>query len=344
MKKLCVFTLYADKGASSQYRAYIYKEKLEKKFHVKWFYFWDNTYATKYMHNKKKYCIQILFQFLISAIMRWTQLTFIATKADIVFIQKGIIPKIKKTFLNRLRKKGIRIVFDVDDAIYLDKSDNSDDIAKLSDCVICGNRTLKKHYRKVNPNCFILPTIENTNRYKKYWKDTFDHKVIGWIGSKTTIRNLELIVNPLNNLMKKYPEIQFYIISNDAFDYLERIENCHFIRWNKEKYIQDISKFTIGIMPLEQNEYNKGKCGFKLIQYVNMKKPIVGTPIGVNSEILAGNGITANSEQEWEEAIEKLLYNREIYNKCVEHIEYDLFKKYNFDNSANQLIDILNKN
>lgn len=342
MKKLYVFTLYADKGGSSQYRAYIFKEELEKKFDVKWSYFWNNTYATKYMHDKKKYIVQIGVTYFFAALKRMIQLLFIAPNSDVILIQKASIPKLKMTFLKRIKSRGKKIVFDIDDATYLFPRDNTDEIAKLSDVVICGNDTLKNHYESLGCNCVFLPTIENTYKYEKYWNDTFDSKIIGWIGSAASVHNLELLVDPINEIVERHPEIQFHIICNDDQGYVSKIKNSRLIIWDKEKYISDMSRFTIGVMPLKDTAFNKGKCGFKLIQYLNMKKPVIGSNVGVNGEIIEGNGITINTSDEWISAFERLLYDNDIYSKCLKHIEDSFFDTYHYEKVTKKLIKIIN--
>jgi len=341
--KLCVFTLYSEKGASSQYRAYIFKKQLEKKYRVKWFSFWNNNYVTKYMHNKKKYALLIAFQFVINIIKRLYQIYFIAPSCDVVFIQKAIIPKFKSTFLGRIKKKNIRIVFDVDDAVYTLSRDNTDRIAKMSSCVICGNNALKKHYRKYCDNCVVIPTVDNTNFYQPYWKDTYQNKIIGWIGSQTTINNFDLIVDALNEITHLHPEVKVMIISNTALDYTKKINNSYLKKWSSKTYMKDLSRITIGIMPLKDNEFTRGKCGFKLIQYLNMKKPVIGSGVGVNKDIIKGNGIVANSKEEWLAALETLLYNKHEYNRCIQNIENNFFEIYHFDNVLNQLFQVIDQ-
>lgn len=338
MKKLCVFTLYTEKGASSQYRAYIYKKEFEKNFDVTWFAFWNDAYVEKYMHNKKKYIIKIALQFIKSAVKRWYQMEFIAPKFDVVFIQKAIIPKTRKTFLKKIKKKA-KIIFDVDDAVYTLKKDNSINIAEQSDCVICGNKTLFEFYKKYNDNCTIIPTVENTYNYEPYWKNTFEKKVIGWIGSKTTINNFDIVIDALNQVIEKHPEVCVQIISNTALDYTKKIKNCVLIPWNPTDYIEHIGHFTIGIMPLKDNEMNRGKCGFKLVQYLSMKKPVIGSNVGVNAEIIGDNGVVAQNTEEWVYAIEKLLYDQEFYLSCVNNIEKQFLEKYHFKIIAKNLIE-----
>ncbi len=342
MKKLCVFTLYTEIGASSQYRAYAFRKELEKHFVVQWFPFWNDSCITKYMHNKKKYLFPLAFFYFCAVIKRVYQMLYIAPKSDVVFIQKACIPKIKALFFHRIQKKNVRIVFDVDDAVYLEPKDNSDKIAEAADAVICGNETLKQHYLPLNKNTIILPTVENTSKYRKFWRNTFCEKNIGWIGSKATVPNLEIVVDPINKIMERHPEVHFYIISNDAMDYTKRIKNTSLIRWDKNSYISDMSKFTVGIMPLKNTDYNHGKCGFKLIQCLNMKKPIIATGIGVNTKIVDKNGFLANTAAEWEQALEKLLFEEDLYDNCVKQIENNFFNKYHFGKISDKLVRILN--
>ena len=340
-KKLCVFTLYSEKGASSQYRAFIFKNELEKKYDVRWYSFWNDKYVTKYMHNKKKFIFNILGQYILSAIKRVYQLLFIAPKADVIFLQKAAIPKLKPTFLKRIKLNNVRIVFDVDDAVYTLPKDNTDQIAEDADCTICGNETLMKHYKKHCSRCVVIPTVDNTNLYSVHWKDTFDNKIIGWIGSKTTINNFDLIIDALNEITRRHPEVKIAIISNTALDYTDKIKNSYLIPWSAETYLKALSTFTIGIMPLKDNEFTRGKCGFKLIQYLNMKKPVIGSNVGVNGEIINGNGIIANTTNEWIDAIETLLYDKTSYKRYVDHIENEFFHYYHYDVVSSQFISTL---
>ena len=339
MKKLCVFTLYADQGASSKYRYLIYKDVLEKYYQTKWYWFWDNTcIIIKNKPSQKKNIFKKWFKYVCAFSKRWFQLVFIAPRSDVIIIQKSSIPKQKRHFLNRVKKKGTKIIFDVDDAVYLEKRDNSNEIATIADMVICGNETLRRHYLQYCKNTVVLPTTDNTFDYESFWKNTFSLKRIGWIGSEVTVDNLELVVKPINQFIKKHPEVHFYIISNGAMDYTKRIYNSHFVEWNKNTYLEELSKLTIGIMPLRDTEYNRGKCGFKLIQYLNMKKPVIGSNVGVNKDIVAGNGFGADTEEEWEAALEKLLFDSKVYDESVQHIENVFFEKYHYSVVAKKLL------
>ncbi|MBM6931446.1 glycosyltransferase [[Clostridium] spiroforme] len=341
MKSLCVFTLYSENGPSSQYRAYIFKSKFEKQFDVKFYNFWTDKYTRIYMYDKKKYLFHIVITYIFCFMRRLYQLYFIASKKDIIFFQKAVIPKVYFTFCSHLKKNGKKIVYDVDDAVYTYNKDNSSRIAFESDVVICGNATLQTFYSQYCDKCFIIPTVENTEEYIPYWNNTFNEKIIGWIGSKTTIDNLDLIIDSLNRLIKKHDDIKFYIISNDDKGYCEKIKNSKFIKWEKNTYKQYLAQFSIGVMPLKLTEMTKGKCGFKLVQYLNMKKPVIGSDVGVNKSIIGSCGIVISNQNDWENALESLLYNENLYNKFINNIDNDFLQRYSFDTVSNELIKLL---
>ncbi|MDQ0359816.1 glycosyltransferase [Breznakia pachnodae] len=341
MKKICYFTLYDKNGASSKYRSYIFEDDLNEIYDVKWFYFWNNTYVTKYMHQKKKYLVQITAMYLFNIIRRIFQLLFIAPKCNVVIFQKACLPKMKLNLIKKLKKRKCKIIFDVDDAVYLDKKDSSDNIAILSDAVIVGNNTLYRHYVEVNENTIIIPTVDDTRKYEPYYSDTYNNKIIGWLGSSSTIDNLDLIITPINKVIERHPNIKFVYISDDPKDYLSKIKNSYFVKWSADTYLDEISKFTIGIMPLKSNDYNKGKCGFKLIQYLNMKKPVIASNVGVNEKIVDNYGYVINQESEWKTYIEEVLENQEKYNYFVTSIEKKFFKEYHYSVIFNKIVNCI---
>lgn len=340
-KKIYVFTKYTDTGASSNFRIYIFKEKLDVKFDTFFYPFWDDKYYTKYMSNKKKYLGIIGLKYIFNIIQRKIQLRRALKDADILFIQKSLYPGLKVSDLQKFINKNVPIIYDVDDAVYLTKNDVSDKIAEQANLVIVGNNDLKEHYSKYNDNVQILPTVDYSPAYKDHVKDTFDNKIIGWIGSHSSVDNLEMLVEPLNKLVSKHPEVQFQFICDQDYGYVNRIKNAQFIKWEKSKYIQDMANFSIGVMPLFENEFNKGKCGFKLIQYLNLNIPIVASPLGVNTELARDYGFEAIDVNEWVLSMEKLLYNKEIYDEKKRLIESKFSIKYGYENVSSSLMELI---
>jgi len=332
-KRVAVFTLYCKEGASSNFRILMYVNDLRKWFQVDVFPFWNKTYVTKYMHKKRKYSIRIGLQYIRSSIKRIFNILVYSWKYDVVILQKASVPAFRWTFVRYMKRWGCKVVFDVDDAIWLNRKDNSDHIARASDLVICGNDTLKEHYIKYNENTIVLPTVDYTPMYEGYIHDTYNSKRIGWIGSQSTINNLEIVKGSIRKIIKKHPEVEFCIISNTAAGYDESIPNTKFVPWTSGGYIHEMSNFSVGIMPLYDTAMNRGKCGFKLIQYMTLHKPVIASPVGANEEIVGHCGLIARSENEWEECLEKLLFNRKQYQDCVSHIKGEFECRFSYESN-----------
>ena len=340
-QKLAFFLQYADLCASSQYRVLMYKDKLNKDFHTKYFYFWNNKYVAKYMPDKKRYMGKIFFAYIINTFRRIFQILFLIPHYDILVIQRCMIPYIKPTFISHLKKHNVKIVYDIDDALHLNGHYNCRQIARKADCIITGSQNLKEFYLSLNENVLLVPTVDNEKKYTRYIHDTFDNKCIGWIGSFSTIRNLDSILDSLNGFIDRHPEAYVKIISNDIYEYKNKIRNCKFVQWNKDTYISEMQEFTIGIMPLDINQMNAGKCGFKLIQYLDLQKPVIATDLGENKTIVKEYGLLCRNEEQWREALETILCSRPNYNNFVNNIRHGFLNDYGYDVNYKRLHDIL---
>lgn len=335
--RVAIFTLYDTEGASSNYRIYQYLNNIKIYADVQVFCFWPNKYVSKYMTNKEKYKVQIGITYLISLIKRVIQILYFAPNYETIIIQKAVVPKIKNDFMANIKKKNRNIIFDVDDAIYLEPRDNSDAIASKATTVMCGSQTLIKHYSKFNRNTIFVPTVENDKVYDHFRNDTFENKVIGWLGTNTNLPNLDLIVNPVNRIIDKHPEVSFHLICDQDGGFGTKIKNLVFIKWDKDTVMSELSKFTVGIMPLVDNETNRGKCGFKLIQYMTMGKPVVGSPVGENRIIINFGGYAAKDEWEWKIALERLLFDQKVYQKWCKTIDDKFYKSYSYKSNCERI-------
>lgn len=332
MKKVCFFTVYGKNGASSNYRILQFEKELNKEFETKYFSFWNDSYINRYIKDKKKYAFYIAISYVFCLCRRVYQLIAIAPKYDIVFFQKKIIPKSGINFLMYLKRRNTKIIFDVDDAIYINEKPRgfSSYVAKKSDIVIVGNDELEKYYTFFSSTVIQIPTVEYTPAYLPYKKNTYEKKIIGWIGTKSTINNLDLIVKPINELVQKYREIEFLIICDDDCGYLKKIKNSKFVKWKLDSYIKELSEISIGIMPLKNTKSNQGKCGFKLIQYLNCEKPVIASNVGINLKIVRNYGDIVKNDN-WYELLEKYLFNEEYYQEKVRKIKKDFNCFYGYE-------------
>ena len=138
-----------------------------------------------------------------------------------------------------------------------------------------------------------------------------------------------MIGNVLQALAKKYNFI-LSIVSSEKF-YLDGV-NVQNIQWALDTEIQSLQSFDIGIMPLEDNKYNRGKCGLKALQYMAVGLPVVCSPVGINKDIIedGANGFLAVTKDEWMKKIAELIENPALREKMGNHGRKLVEKKYSY--------------
>ncbi len=239
---------------------------------------------------------------------------------DLIFVQRECF-MLGTSIFEKFFSKKAKLIFDFDDAIwlanvskankkfaFLKNPDKTKTILKHASLVFAGNQYLADYARQFCSNVEIIPTTIDTRRHHKWTKEhrEKDSLTIGWTGTSTTLKYLDLIQSVLKELAKKY-NFQLTVIC-DKPPTLD-LENVKFVPWKLDSEIKDLLEFDIGIMPLTENQWSQGKCGFKLLQYMALGIPTVASPIGVNVDIVEHekNGFLANSQKEWINYLERLL-------------------------------------
>lgn len=259
---------------------------------------------------------------------RWA-LLFKLRKADHLFIHREAAqlgpPVFEWIIAKVLRRK---YIYDFDDAIWLPNYSESNArfhrlkaywkvnyCMKWADQVTAGNRYLADYARKFNTSVQVIPTTIDTVNHHNL---TTDHEaspvVIGWTGTHTTMHYLDELIPVLQELEQEY-DFTFRVISNQAPGYALR--SLEYVPWNKTTEIADLAKINIGVMPLKQDIWSEGKCGFKGLQYMALEIPAVMSPVGVNSDIVTDgvNGFLAGSPEDWKSKLSLLLGDRELRKK-----------------------------
>lgn len=258
-------------------------------------------------------------------------------------------------FEKKIKNMGAKIVLDFDDAIwvhdvsegnkrwsFLKKPQKTAEIIKLSDLIIVGNSYLAEYSKQYNKNVAIIPTTLITNYYKKI--DLIEEKskiCIGWTGSSTTIKHLELAKSFLKILNEKYPNKLYLKVIADRkfeFDGIDVI-NC---KWKKDSEIEDLCEIDIGIMPLPDDDWAKGKCGFKGLQYMSLGIPAVMSPIGVNNEIIihGKNGFLAHDIDDWVDKISLLIESKELRTQLGNHGIVTVEQNFSFNSQKEKYLSL----
>jgi len=226
-----------------------------------------------------------------------------AKKSDIVWLERVLIPE-NLSLECRLKKP---MVFDIDDAIWFGEGKNGifGKIAEYADVVICGNSYLAENASQYNRNVQIIPTCVDTDKITPVSLKNYCNKnefVIGWIGTSSNFPNLYEIETALNTFLRGKPN-SILLISSKIPPQFRSIpeDKVKFVKWQPDHDETFIKEMSVGIMPLSDNEWNKGKCSYKLLQYMANGIPICASPVGMNKQVLEESevGFSCTTDEEW---------------------------------------------
>lgn len=310
-KRVAILSKYNSKGASSRYRFYNYERYFNKR-NI------DITYmpllGEEYIENLYKgFRGKVLFYQLLGIIKRSFQLLFNLRRFDFFIIEKELIPNCP-FYIEMILLIGKNFSLDFDDYIGATYKTNSlkrfflkskiDNLARRSKFVTVGNHW---YFREINSNNLIyLPTVIDLNKYRSIKKHDYSPIVtLVWIGSPSTVKYLEDLKPVLQNLNGKIKFKLKVIGGKFSLAGVDVIE----IAWDGDSEIANILSGDIGIMPLKDTLWEKGKCGFKLIQYMACGLPVIASPSPANEEIILHNqtGYIANDFSQWEHYLIKLI-------------------------------------
>jgi glycosyltransferase involved in cell wall biosynthesis len=234
-----------------------------------------------------------------------------ARAGDLTWLERELIPR-RVTFE---RRAGSKRLFDVDDAIWLTGDPGfSEEIATRSYGVIAGNEFLAEHYRTVGARVWVVPTSINTDRWQPGPRPQDGSWVIGWTGTSSNLPGLESLEQPLADFLAHHPETRLLVVC-DRKPSLKTIPRAQwsFERWSSAREVQLVQRMNVGLMPLPDTEWSRGKCAFKMIIYMAVGIPVVVSPIGSNKCILqrAEVGLAATTANDWYEALRLLFFDRE---------------------------------
>jgi glycosyltransferase involved in cell wall biosynthesis len=245
---------------------------------------------------------------------------------DVAIVQREAIQLGTTVLESALARSRTKLVFDFDDAIWLSDTSPANRrmswlkrpgkvprLIAMSDMVWAGNEYLADYARAFSGNVHVVPTTIDTDRYQPCAPAGSDGPVcLGWAGSKSTIRHFELAVPVLKRIRDRFADrVSFKVIGDGAYRNDEL--GIHGTTWRADTEVQDICEMDIGLMPLPDDEWAKGKCGLKALQCMAMELPVVTSPVGVNTDIISdgANGYLATTEDEWFDRLVTLVESAE---------------------------------
>lgn len=283
---------------------------------------WRSFFTPKNFHIK-------LFA-LFSGFAKRFSMLFTVSGYDLVFIHREaspIGPPVIEWLLAKVLQK--KIIYDFDDAIWLTDRSVEPVIVRLlkwrskvaavcrwSYKISCGNEYLCVFARQYNNRVIYNPTtVDSIHRHNPdlYRKQRHNNTVvIGWTGSHSTLKYLNSLQVVLQDIESKFPDVELLVIADRKPDLA--LKNFRFKPWREDTEITDLLTIDIGIMPLPDDEWAKGKCGFKALQYMAIGVPAVASPVGVNTRIIDSgrNGILCSTDEEWRTALSMLIQDQNL--------------------------------
>lgn len=276
---------------------------------------------------------------------------------DVIFISREALMT-RSTWFERAFKKGrARVVFDFDDSIWLSNVSDANKrwswvkhagktakLIALSDLVLAGNDYLAEYARPINSKVLVMPTTIDTEEYQPRSTRTEGPVVIGWSGSLTTIQHFQYAIPTLLALKTKYGDrIAIRVIGDGSYSHPEL--GIKGMPWKKETELQDLHAIDIGIMPLPDDQWSRGKCGLKGLQYMALGIPTLMSPVGVNSDIIQHgvNGFLPSTEAEWVEHISRLVEDAELRSVIGAAGRKTVVDRYSLSAWRDRYTDIFNE-
>lgn len=350
--RVLLLSKYPRMGASSRLRSLQYLPALaDEGIEVTVSSLFGEEYLTELYSKGRRSKLRSLILYLKRLLVLLTVFRY-----DVLWIEKELFPYFPAFFERLLAFLGVRYVVDYDDAIFhnYDLSGSGlirkvlgwkiDAVMAGASCVIAGNQYLAERARQAGAKRVeIIPTVVDHNRYSQIPSTGDSQLVIGWIGSPSTQRYVVDIQDALRAVCDKTGARLMLVGATDAVvDQLSGIP-VEVVPWSEESEAENIAQMDVGIMPLVDGPWEKGKCGYKLIQYMASGVPVVASPVGVNVEIVDGYGCgrMAESKDDWAESLLELLSGADVRNTLGRAGREAVVKRYSLQTQSPILADIL---
>jgi glycosyltransferase involved in cell wall biosynthesis len=316
IKEILVLSKYGNLGASSrlrmlQYVPFLERSKIKVTVHP--------LLSDKQLQNSYDNGGYELYD-LFSVYAKRLRMLLGSHRFDVLWIEKEALPWCP-LFVELAMLNSRPYVLDYDDAVFHSYDNHRsfwvrfffgrriDGLMSNAALVVCGNNYLAQRARAAGaPWVEVLPTVVDLVRYpiSTSLKVNVELPRIVWIGSPSTIRYLRILCDPLAELARMQPYV-LRVIGGGPFS----IPGVHVevLPWSEESEVDSISACQVGVMPLQDSPWERGKCGYKLIQYMACELPVVASFVGVNSEIVqhGQNGFLVKTQQEWVDSLRGLL-------------------------------------
>jgi glycosyltransferase involved in cell wall biosynthesis len=307
--RIFFYTKYDRQGASSRYRTYQYQDSLlragiKSRYHP---LFSDAYLKERYTQGRLGSGFGDLYR------RRWADMKSIGG-CDLAVIEKELLPYFPATFERKAFKNARRVLLDYDDAVFANYQHHRvplvrlllrNKIAKLmslADGVICGSRFLYDYALEHAKRAWLVPTVVDVEKYTLHDHEHDGLISIGWIGTPWSARYLPVVERAVVRVAREAP-VRLIVVGSEAPEWEGVAAQSY--PWSEEKEADWIRWMDIGIMPLVDSPFERGKCGLKLIQYMAAGVVPVASDVGGNRDLIAHgeDGFLCKTEDEWVECL-----------------------------------------
>ncbi|MFW5793783.1 MAG: glycosyltransferase family 4 protein [Bacteroidota bacterium] len=328
--KVYFLTKYHREGPSSRYRSFNYIRYFENAgLNPEYRPLFYEGYVSD-IYQSKRSVKKIIFSYL----KRMWFLLQPVNKSSFFIIEKELFPGVPG-FIEKLLLFNKKYSIDYDDAVFTRYEKNLFlknkhlSIGKKARLITVGNHWYFSQFPPDKTNCVYLPTVIDQHKYpeKKYAENPVP--VICWIGTPSNMNYVQQIIPVFKHLQKKGIDFIIRVIGAEIVHPDIKIEN---LKWNEDKEYEYLASSDIGIMPLNNTKWEKGKCGFKIIQYMISGIPVIASPSPANLEIINKKelGYIASNDNTWMKSLEKLLRDAELRKKIGNEGRSYIKKNYSY--------------
>jgi len=239
-------------------------------------------------------------------------------KADLLWVHTEFFPYLPSGFEKLALRMGVPVVVDWDDANFLKYNDSGNRLVRTllagklerliggATAATCGSADLRDYAARYCPASRLFPTVVDSEVYRPVQRGG-EQLTIGWIGSPSNWPNVRSIL-PLLRELCATGEVRFRAVGAGVSANADRFPGMELVAWSEDREVGEVQGFDIGIMPLVDAPFERGKCAYKLIQYMACGVPAVASPVGANCDVLTSDcGLLATTPSEWKEALVRLI-------------------------------------
>jgi glycosyltransferase involved in cell wall biosynthesis len=319
MFRVLAFTVKPRESADTRYRILQYCAVAERDgIRIEHRSLMGSRYFRWQLENVQLFLRLILYPVLLG--IRLWQVLFLAPQYDAVWISREMAPLGPPMLERLLVRRNKRVILDMDDALHIADKESSRLIPRLLrdrgkfsrmaasyTSVVCGNTYLADFYRQHSAKVQVIPTVVDVGHYLRVAPIHAKTTRIGWIGTPLNRHHLESLLPALSALaLERHFEL-VVVGLNEPLNW--DLPSIRYLKWNLAEEFDFFAHFDIGIMPLLDSSFARGKCAFKLVQYMAAGLPVIASPVGANCEVIrqSWNGYLADTQDDWHTTLRTLI-------------------------------------